>query len=793
MPLSGLRVVEIGGGTALAYAGRIFAGLRADVRKIEPPGGDPLRGLAPLVDVGGGRRESAHFAWLNVGKHSVISGDGDAALIADADILLDARRTDAREHDRLRAENPALVIIAISWFGADGPYRDFVATDATCRALAGLVEAIGPCDKPIAITDHQADIVTGLFAFIAAMAGLFGGGRRYDLSIHEACVMLAESHTAQGPDGPRGRWGVNRFSGTFPIGVYPCREGWLGLGISTPQQWADFCTLFEIPEVAADPRFRLGPDRAKCADEIEAKFAPKLLARTAAAWFDEGLARKIPFAIVPGMAELLEQQVQRDNGAFPEVTIGLARFAGPLLPLRLQATPPRQGGAAPLLGQAGPVPPRIARPAAPRNDLPLADMRVVDFTMGWAGPLVARTMGDLGAEVIKIEACRHFDWWRGQDHSAAAYETQAYEKRPLFLALNRNKTGITLDLTTPEGIALAKRLVARADAVVENFSREVMPKLGLDYETLRAVNPELVMVSMAAFPAGPWAYGRAYGFTLEQAAGVPSVTGEADGPPMLNHYAYGDPIGGLNGTAALLAALWHKRRTGKGQYIDQSQVECMLPMIAPWLIAQSATGVTPPRMGNRHPTNVPQGVFACATEAFVLISVTDAPMWRALCGVIARPVWADDPTLADAIGRRGREAEIEAAIETWTRGRSADAAMAELQAAGVAAGVARSPFDLAADPHLVARDFWRMVDRPFTGPNIQSSLPFRESGKPYPVRQAAPTLGQGNADILGGVLGLLADDLHRLEAAEIIGTAALPPKRGRVQAATGVTPNGSSR
>ena len=776
MALAMLRVVELGSEAGLAqaasYAGKIFAAFGADVLKMEPAGGDP------------GRRDSAYFAWLNVGKRSRI---GDAGSVLDGvDVLLDARPLAEQSdgpfaHVRLQATYPDLVIVALSWFGEDGPYRDYLATDATLRALAGLIHLIGPVDKPVAINDHQADIVTGLTAYIAAMAALLGGGapdgkgRRMALSALEANAVLSDSHTVVGPGGSRRRCGVNRFSATFPVGVYPCREGWLGLGISTPQQWRDFCGLFGVAELAADPRFDLGVDRSAHADAIEAKFAPKLLERTAAEWFAEGLRHRLPFAIVPDMEELLRQAVPRANGAFAEVRIGAACFEGPLVPHRLTLTPPTSGGVAPLAGEEGVTPARAARPRwGGAGALPLAGIKLVDFTMGWAGPLVARHLADLGAEVIKIEACRHYDWWRGQDHRAESYANKAYEKRPNFLELNRNKMGITLDLTTPEGVALAKRLVARADAVVENFSREVMPKLGLDYPALRAVNPELVMVSMAAFPRGPWETGRAYGFTLEQAAGVPTVAGPPEGPPMLSHYAYGDPIGGLNGTASLLTALWHRKLTGKGQHVDLSQVECMLPMVAPWLIAQSATGQTPARMGNRHPVHVPQNVFRCAgADDFVHVSAVDDAMWAALCRVIGRGDWAR----LSVAERRAREEEIEAAVEAWTAARDADAAMAELQAAGVAAGVVRSPYDLAADPQFVARDFWQMISRPYVDPHVQSSLPFREGSLPYKVRHPAPTMGEYNQAVLGGILGLSDAELARLEAAEIIGTAALPPRR----------------
>ena len=238
-----------------------------------------------------------------------------------------------------------------------------------------------------------------------------------------------------------------------------------------------------------------------------------------------------------------------------------------------------------------------------------------------------------------------------------------------------------------------KRLVARADAVVENYAREVAPKLGLGYAALRAEKADIVMVSMPAFRAGPWEQARAYGFTLEQASGLPSIAGNPDGPPLLTHYAYGDPIGGLNATAALLTALAHRQATGEGQHIDISQVECMFPMAAPWMIEQSVTGKLGPRLGNRHPRNAPQNVFRYTTGPidFVHISVTDDAMWRRLCIAIGRPDFADNPALATVAGRRTREAEIEAAIEAWTATRDADEVMYRLQSRKVVAGVVRSP------------------------------------------------------------------------------------------------------
>jgi crotonobetainyl-CoA:carnitine CoA-transferase CaiB-like acyl-CoA transferase len=215
----------------------------------------------------------------------------------------------------------------------------------------------------------------------------------------------------------------------------------------------------------------------------------------------------------------------------------------------------------------------------------------------------------------------------------------------------------------------------------------------------------------------------------------------------------------------------HQQRTGEGQNIDLSQVECMLPLVAPALIEQSATGRVSPRLGNRHPVHVPHGCFRCmGDDAWLAIAVTNDAAWRALTGLLGR----EDLASLTTAERRAREDELETIVGAWTAGQDADAAMLVLQANGIAAGVARRPFNLLTDPHLIARGFWQQVERPFIGTHYQTSAPFREGTDPYPLRRAAPTLGQDNEAILGGGLGLKREELDRLAALEVIGKVPKP-------------------
>jgi crotonobetainyl-CoA:carnitine CoA-transferase CaiB-like acyl-CoA transferase len=242
----------------------------------------------------------------------------------------------------------------------------------------------------------------------------------------------------------------------------------------------------------------------------------------------------------------------------------------------------------------------------------------------------------------------------------------------------------------------------------------------------------------------------------------------------MSHTAFGDAVGGLNGCAAVLTALIHARLTGKGQFIDLAQIECMMPFAAPWITAHSIDGKQPVKYGNRHPDFVPHGCFPCAgSDNWIMVAVSNDAMWPKLAILLGRADWAGDAALKTAAGRRPIESEIEAAVLTWTSARDPEAAMKELQARGIAAGVARLPIELLQDPQLHARGFIQYVDRAFIGKHPQPSMPFREGETPFAIRSAPPTLGEHNNEILGGLLGLSEAEIIKLTRDGIIGTEML--------------------
>ena len=799
LALASVRVLEIGSGPALAYAGKLFADFGAEVIKVEPLAGDPWRQMPPLLDAESHQKESALFAWLNTNKHSVTTGGPqDASWLAElamsSDIVLDARALDEGidvldQPIWIAGETAAAPPVAIdfTWFGTSGPYARFKGNESVCRALAGAVHGSGPIEGPPHMPhDIQTGIVSGLTAFTAAVAAWIGrgqGSRRFTLSLHEAAFGVVEMEAGMIQDGrhPLARLGVNRFCGTHPAGIYETADGWLGLFTHTLPQWAALCSAIGRPELANDPRYASGPERMARANEVDEIVVPALRQRTAKEWFELLGARKHPAVLVPTMAELLQQAVHRDRGAFVQVRVDDRQFEAPGVPLPLGTAGPLPGGAVPSLGQHNVKYRQETRRSTSSVStdgqavgLPLAGVRVLDLTMGWAGPLASRSLADLGAEVIKVESTGYPDWWRGANFTDQFYQERLYEKNNNFNLMNRNKRGITLDLTSGKGKELLLALASQCDAVIENYSAEVLPKLGLDYPALSAANPRLVMVSMPAFGLGnAWSDTRAYGGTLEQASGLPLYTGHANFPPAMTSYAYGDPIGGLNAGAATLLALHVQRETGQGRHVNLSQVEAMITMTAPFLIEQSVSGAVPTRQGNRHPMFAPRGCYRSAgDDTWIALTITSDAEWQALCHVLTRTDLAADPRLHTAAGRQAHVQELDAAISVWAKAQDADNAMSQLQAAGIAAGVVRPMSDVLRDPHLHERGFWQSVDRDFVGQYLSSTTPYRQGDAPMPIRSAAPTLGQHTAVVLGELLALDAASVATLEKEGVIGTLA---------------------
>lgn len=413
--------------------------------------------------------------------------------------------------------------------------------------------------------------------------------------------------------------------------------------------------------------------------------------------------------------------------------------------------------------------------------LALQGLRILDLTQVAAGPYATMLLGFMGAEVIKVESCSRLDISRGPvrpgPESARMYPGGEPGEHPWnraghYIHRNVNKLSLTLDLAAERGKALFLRLATKCDVLFENYRAAVMDRLGLGYATLSQVNPQLVYVKISSQGAtGPERYYGSLGSTLEQTAGLASITGYADGKPLMTNETFPDPVVGILAVGACMAALRQRRQTGTGTFVDLSQREVTASMLGEYVVDYTLSGRVPTPMGNRHPLRVPQGVYAClGKDQWVAISVDSDAAWRDVCQAIGQPHLADDPRFATILARRRHQDALDQILTAWTQEREHYQAMQSLQAHGVAAGAVLTGGDTLDDPHLKARGFWDVVEHPEAGTYKQVTTPWRLSKNPRRTAVPAPGLGAHNHYVLGELLGLSTADIADLEAQGIIGT-----------------------
>ena len=413
--------------------------------------------------------------------------------------------------------------------------------------------------------------------------------------------------------------------------------------------------------------------------------------------------------------------------------------------------------------------------------LALERLRILDLTQIAAGPYATLLLGFMGAEIIKVESCSRMDINRGQarptPETYRSYPQGIPGERPWNRAAhhihrNGNKLSLTLDLASPRGKELFIQLAATCDALIENYRASVLDRLGLGYLVLSAVNPQLVYVKISSQGAtGPEKDYGSLGSTLEQTAGLASITGYGDGRPLMTNETYPDPVVGILAVGALMAALRRRRQTGKGTFVDLSQREVTVTLLGEAVVDYSHSGRVAAPIGNGHPLMVPHGVYPCqGDDTWVALAVGSDDEWRGLCRAIGQPDLAEDARFATPPVRRRNQPALDRVLSAWTRTRVHYHAMHILQAHGVPAGAVLKGGEIIADPHLEARLFWDAVDHPEAGRYRQATTPWRLSRHPRCATRPAPGLGEHNHYVLGELLGLSAQEIATLEAQGIIGT-----------------------
>lgn len=790
-PLDGYTVVDLSSGIAGAYATKILADGGADVIKVEAPEGDPLRRWSASGAQIGPNEDGALFTFLAGGKRSVVVHPDDLQpldrLVAAADAVIWSPESAVAQNvapEDLFRRYPHLIVTTITPFGLDGPWSGRAATEFTLQAWSGGAIGIGRGAQdraPVSIGGQVGEWLTGAYA--AAMTLAFrarairdGHGELVDLSALEAQILGLTYYPVTYFEMLGRPWRSERRP-TVP-GVAEAADGLVALGCGTAQQWWDLCAMSGHDEwIDENSELTITEQANLHAEELYTWLRDQNVddVRELASAF------RIPNSPVGNGENVtaMDHFVQR-KAFVPNPQHG---FIQPVAPYRLSGVALREAAPAPRLGehteeiQAMELTPRDAPAGTPGGDrLPFSGLRVLDMTTFWAGPSCTHPLGMLGAEVIHLESTPRPDGTRLIAGIPATVE-QWWERSPIFSALNTNKKSLTLDFQTDEGRDLLRRLIATCDVVVENFTPRVIEQIGLDFDSLRELREDIIMVRMPGFGLdGPWRDNPAFAYIIEDASGLSWLTGYPDRTPF-EPYSIGDPNAGVHALSGLMLALEHRRRTGKGVLVEAAMVDAALNIAAEQVIEYSAYGALLQRDGNRGPAAAPQNIYQTAeidefgrVDSWVAVAVSTDAQWAALRVALGEPDWAMDPGLDSAAGRRAHHDLIDEKLAAWCLSRSGDEIVETLWPAEIPVAKVMQPHRQLELEQVRFRRFFEHVGHPVNNPAPHSTLPVALANGPRALhRQAAPLLGEHNHELLAE-LGLSDEEISALAEDGVIGT-----------------------
>ncbi|MFN8534347.1 MAG: CoA transferase [Dehalococcoidia bacterium] len=774
--LAGLRVLDLTG-PAGSYGGKLMAELGADVLKVEPPGGDPGRQRAPLS----GDR-SLHWWYHNSSKRSEIvdleSAEGCERLwelIDGADALLD---TDPDRLERagftveaIEARNPRLVWSSLTPFGLSGPRRGWKATDLIASATGGLMYLGGVPEHPPSWPGGEQSFLLGASSLaigtLLAIHGRIktGRGQRVDVSLQEATLVATENAvgfwTFMGEI--RKRHGTRGFSG--PRMIWHAADGWVVGHIGG--RWDDLLRWMESHGQNVD-RFRTSEwnemmYRRDHFAEFEPVLQDMLKRLPKEQLYAEGQAIRLVLGPIRNMAEVRQDEQLNAREFF----IDLATPEGPVssagAPYRLSETPWVLRGPAPALGedsgdwQGDPAAEPI-RETAPDTygRVPLRGIRVVDFGTNVIVPLTCKLLASFGAEIVKTEGRTRPEGQRATPvPRAPGYDN--LNTNWLFLNNNNDKRSFAVNMTVPQARDVVKQVIAQSDIVIDNFGVDPMPKWGMSAEELFKLRPDLIIVRCSVHGrSGPLSNYVGLGNSIMAASGFNSLTGFDGDPPVGTCTAHPDYSSNAHHALfSILAALYYRERTGKGQVIDLSQTESTVAWLGPSLLDYTVNGRIPGRNNNRHPQIAPHGAYATAGEdRWIAIACETDEEWQTLAGLID-PRLAADPRYSTIGDRKENEDSLDAIVAEWTRQQEPFGLMDRLQEVGVPAGVVQTAQDLVErDEHLAARQALVHVQHEEAGDVTVIAPHFRLSRTPGRIGEPPPLLGEDNDWVLNELMAI---------------------------------------
>jgi crotonobetainyl-CoA:carnitine CoA-transferase CaiB-like acyl-CoA transferase len=781
--LRGIRVIDFSNRIAGAYVSKLLADAYADVIKVEPPEGDPLRRWsASHQDLGG--EDSALFQFLACSKRSVVGQLDDPAvleLLEGADLVVETFAPEVSPAKQWCERFPGLVVLSITPYGHAGPYVGRPSSDLTIQAESGGILGRGLATQPpVMCGGRVTEWIGGTFASVGALAATLrarrnGQGEHVDFSLCEV-MNIGASVYSDLMSSLLGRPEVSGPSRTVELpSIEPTSDGWVGFNTNSRQQFNDFCLMIERPDLAdsEDEWWQIGT-RNERMDEWNGMVRAFTSTHTTQEIVDAAALLRIPVAPVNSGRTVLDHPHFKARGNYVENP--RSGFQQPVPSYILGGERPRPPEAPPYLGEHTD---KVEAPSTPRSrgtapsqsnnpELPLAGVRILDSTAWWAGPSACQMLAFLGADVIRMEACQKPDGMRMAGGMFIA-QPDWWERSHITLAANTSKRGITLNLADEKGLALCKQLIGTCDVSVDNFSPRVVEGFGLTWDAVHELNPRAIQVRMPAFGlSGPWRDNVGFAQTMEQISGLAWVTGHVDDQPRIQRGPC-DPLAGMHAAYAILVALAEREHTGEGKLLECTMVEGALNAAAELVIEWSAYGVEHSRAGNHGPEGAPQNIYACqGDENWLALAVTDDAQWSALCEELGNPDWTQDAELASAAGRRAKHGVIDERVAAWAREQDVAQAADKLLARGIPAAALADPRNAYSHPQMSARGFFEEVDHPVAGRHPIAGPPFRFATVDHWHRSPSPTMGQHNREVLGE-LGLSDAEIDQLASDGVIG------------------------
>ena len=806
--LSGIRVIEYSIGPSGAMCAKTFADLGADVLKIEPPEGDPARRLGPFPNDRPDPEASGIFLYLNANKRGLTLDLHRSAdrrrihdMVAGADIFVtDVQPKQAEtlglDSGSIGDLSQELIRAYVTPFGNTGPYRDWKGTDLIAWHMGGM-----GWESPAAfVTDPEEHAplrgrgnmgmyFAGWVAAAGAMCALFhretyGVGQEIDVSVMDTVASHIRGNFAT-YSYDISRLPEDRQKMFFPW-IWKAADGYASQTFFLDHWWETLKDIMGRPRWADNEAFDTLEGRRDGFEEIEEGVAEWTKHKTRGELYRKLQSSSVPCFPVQTVDEIVASEHYAARGFFVDQehpVAGVVKQPGPAV--RLFRTPWSLRSPAPTLAKSGsntsgdrswtearhqtpPEPTASPTSPSPRNR-PLESIRIIDF--GWilSVPYAGGWLGSLGAEVIRVESNTRLEPGRS-GLAGSADGVSGVNRSGIWNCLNHSKLGITLNIRDPEAQELVKELVAVSDVVMENFSTGVLDRLGLGYEDLREIRPDLIMLSGSTMgTVGPDRHSTGFGPNVCSYAGQPSITGYEGGQPQNLGGNWPDYLVGTVMVHSVLSALWHRRKTGEGQRIEAAMAEVVSSMIPEAFLDYTMNGRVSERIGNHDPHMSPHNVYRCAGgDDWVAIAVQSDHEWTRLCHLMDRPELASDPRFATLESRKANETSLDDLVQEWTRDRTPTEVTHLLQGQEIAAGPVMDVMALMVDPHFRERGNVIEMDHTEVGPREVAGLPIRFSDIPRPAYYTAPLLGQHNDDLLCGLLGNDLREVERLKHSKAV-------------------------